>query len=130
MIFKANSPHHSNITKQIKKRSKYILSSLELLFSSHRCQHHIHITSTMYLPVWLTLLFFRFYRQIVPARFVELMLLKCIVIQNDQSKSANLVWVFLVTCIYELSIELTYPRGFQPTLYTKGSMDLTLHCVT
>ncbi|TRZ11199.1 hypothetical protein HGM15179_015900, partial [Zosterops borbonicus] len=68
--------------------------------------------------------------QIVPAQFVELMHQKCIVIQNDQSKSTNLVWMFLVICIYELSIELTYPCGFQPTLYTKGSMDLTLHCVT
>ncbi|KAM6303041.1 E3 ubiquitin-protein ligase RNF38 isoform 4-T6 [Podargus strigoides] len=35
--------------------------------------------------------------QIVPAPFVELMLQKCIVIQNDQPKSTNLVWVFLVT---------------------------------
>ncbi|XP_025057218.1 E3 ubiquitin-protein ligase RNF38 isoform X3 [Alligator sinensis] len=45
--------------------------------------------------------------QIVHAQFAELMLQKCIVIQNDQSKSTILVWVFLVTCIYELSIELT-----------------------
>ncbi|KAM6033813.1 E3 ubiquitin-protein ligase RNF38 isoform 3-T3 [Chlamydotis macqueenii] len=44
--------------------------------------------------------------QIVPAQFVELMLRKCIVIQNDQSKSTNVVWVFLITCIYELTIEL------------------------
>ncbi|KAK2513416.1 hypothetical protein Q9233_015562 [Columba guinea] len=47
------------------------------------------------------------YRQIVPAQFVELMLQKYIVIQNDQSKSTNLVWVFLITCIYELSVEHT-----------------------
>nr|XP_009678826.1 PREDICTED: E3 ubiquitin-protein ligase RNF38-like [Struthio camelus australis] len=52
--------------------------------------------------------------QIVPAQFVELMLRKCIVIQNDQSKSTNLVWVFLVTCIFELSIELTHVASSLP----------------
>ncbi|KAF4798587.1 hypothetical protein TURU_062586 [Turdus rufiventris] len=58
--------------------------------------------------------------QIVPARFVELMLRKCIVIQNDQSKSANLVWVFLVTCIYELSIELNLPTWLPAYPLHKG----------
>ncbi|XP_053424808.1 E3 ubiquitin-protein ligase RNF38 isoform X4 [Nycticebus coucang] len=57
--------------------------------------------------------------QIVLAQFVELMLRKCIEIQNDQPKSTNLVWVFLITCIYGLSIELNL-CGFQPSLYQKG----------
>ncbi|XP_036186271.1 E3 ubiquitin-protein ligase RNF38 isoform X7 [Myotis myotis] len=57
--------------------------------------------------------------QIVLAQFVELMLQKCIGIQNDQPKSTNLVWVFLITCIYGLSIELNL-CGFQPSLYQKG----------
>ncbi|KAK1334318.1 hypothetical protein QTO34_005322 [Cnephaeus nilssonii] len=58
-------------------------------------------------------------KQIVLAQFVELMLQKCIGIQNDQPKSTNLIWVFLITCIYGLSIELNL-CGFQPSLYQKG----------
>lgn len=59
------------------------------------------------------------FRQIALAQFAELMLQKCIGIQNDQPKSTNLVWVFLITCIYGLSIELNL-CGFQPALYQKG----------
>uniref|UniRef100_A0A8I3NJY9 Ring finger protein 38 n=2 Tax=Canis lupus familiaris TaxID=9615 RepID=A0A8I3NJY9_CANLF len=57
--------------------------------------------------------------QIVLAQSAELMLPKCIGIQNDQPKSTNLVWVFLITCIYGLFIELNL-CGFQPSLYQKG----------
>ena len=59
------------------------------------------------------------FRQIVLAQSAELMLQKCIGIQNDQPKSTNLIWVFLITCIYGLSIELNL-CGFQPSLYQKG----------
>lgn len=59
------------------------------------------------------------FRQIVLAQSAELMLQKCIGIQNDQPKSTNSVWVFLVTCIYGLSIELSL-CGSRPPFYQKG----------
>lgn len=67
----------------------------------------------------LKMSFLSFFRGIVLAQFAELMLQKYIGIQSDQPKSTDLVWVFLITCIYGLSIELNL-CGFQPSLYQKG----------
>ncbi|XP_072373078.1 E3 ubiquitin-protein ligase RNF38 isoform X3 [Scyliorhinus torazame] len=69
--------------------------------------------------------------QIVHVQFVELMLQKFTVIQNETCLIAQIGCSLLH--MNELSIELTY-CGFQPSLYIKGhnvmqSFDLPLHCV-